>query len=110
MIKTIEEAKDRFADYDLTKVLRNDEPHDMIHEIADNDVDIYNSDLLDWVAKDNNFELVDEATEEFGTQGSIIDLIRGGQYKANETILWEAWEEVKKDKDFKHYGTEATND
>lgn len=65
---------------------------DVITEIADNDVDIYYSDLFEW-AKDN-WSCIDDACREFGMPDSkdtniIIKLIQQGQFYYNEQLLYE---------------------
>ena len=98
---TKEEAKELLKGFDLKEAIKNDEPHEIIHEIADNNVDIYTSDLLKWVGESENYQFVEDAISEFGfpnnTEGKpdFIKAIMQGQYKENEDILWQAWEEVK---------------
>ena len=65
---------------------------DVITEIADNDVDIYYSDLFEW-AKDN-WSYIDDACQEFGMPSCndtniIIKLIQQGQFYYNEQLLYE---------------------
>lgn len=61
---------------------------DCISELADNNVDIYNYDLLEWV-KDNS-EYVERAVAEFGIDSRNFDffgLLRQGQYLQIEEEL-----------------------
>ena len=54
---------------------------DIITEVCDNNVDIYNSDLWDW-AKDNEY-YIEQAINEFGIDSNNFDLMglfREGQY------------------------------
>lgn len=51
---------------------------DAITEYADQKIDIYNSDLLEWAK--NNFEYVNDAISEFGACDDIINQIQQGQY------------------------------
>lgn len=57
---------------------------DMITEVADSYVDIYNSDLLDWAK--NNYNYIEEALDELGTpqdnngKADFFQMIRQGQY------------------------------
>lgn len=54
---------------------------DIIHDIADNNVDIYTYDLLEWVK--NNYSYVEDYVKEFGIDSQnfdFIEIIRGGQY------------------------------
>lgn len=62
---------------------------DIIHDIADNNVDIYNYDLLEW-AKDN-YSYIEDYVKEFGIDSQnfdFIDIIRGGQYLYIEQTLY----------------------
>lgn len=75
---------------------------DDINEYADNQVDIYNGELLQWLCKDwRNLDAVEEATAELGapTQNGRLDLmqaIRQGQYLQYERELNENAEDIKK--------------
>lgn len=62
---------------------------DIIHDIADNNVDIYNYDLLEW-AKDN-YNYIEDYVKEFGIDSQNFDfigIIRGGQYLYIEQTLY----------------------
>lgn len=62
---------------------------DIIRDIADNNVDIYNYDLLEW-AKDN-YSYIEDYVKEFGIDSQnfdFIDIIRGGQYLYIEQTLY----------------------
>lgn len=64
----------------------------IIHDIADNNVDIYNYDLLEW-AKDN-YSYIEEAIDEFGVatdergRADFIRCIMQGQYLYIEQTLY----------------------
>lgn len=60
---------------------------DIITEIADNNVDIYNSDLLDWLK--NNYSIVEEANDMMGTPSGIIEQCQQGQFYQYEHDLYE---------------------
>lgn len=102
---TKEEAKEELQNYyatteELKEAIKNDEIQDAISEIANNNVDVYNADLLDWF-KDNYIK-VEDAIDEYGfpeTDGKpdIMQAIRQGQYKENEEILYEALEDIKEE-------------
>jgi hypothetical protein len=70
----------------LTDLILNDDPNGYIHEIADNNVDIYNYDLVKWVADDlNNAYIVNDAIKEYGADLNNFDLFKViaiGQYKS----------------------------
>ncbi len=100
---TKEEAKEELQNYysttkELKEAIKNDEIQDAISEIADNNIDIYNADLLQWFP--DNYDKVEEAIEEYGFpeldgKPDMIKAIMQGQYKENEEVLNEALEEIK---------------
>lgn len=66
-----------------------------ITEEADQNVDWYNSNLAEWLAK--NYHYVNEAVKEFGIDEKSFDIwgvIRQGQYYSNEQELYEQTEEI----------------
>lgn len=68
---------------------------DCISEIADNNVDIYNYDLLEWV-KDNS-EYVERAVAEFGVDSRNFDffgLLQQGQYMQIEYELYNNLDDI----------------
>lgn len=67
---------------------------DVFSEIANNNVDIYTSDLFDWGK--NNMYYIDEATKEFGDPHDILKQIQQGQYYAYEQELYENKDDVLK--------------
>lgn len=66
---------------------------DMINEVADSFVDIYNSDLLDWAK--NNYEYIEEALDEFGTptdsngRADFFQIIRQGEYLYYDRLFYD---------------------
>lgn len=66
---------------------------DMISEVADNFVDIYNSDLLDWAK--NNYEYIEEAQDEFGTpkdsndNADFFKMISQGEFLYYERLFYD---------------------
>lgn len=82
LMKNLElgEFGDNFCDYDKGYVC------DIITEIADNNIDIYTIDLIDW-AKDNVAN-INDAMIEFGTPNNFLQIIQQGQYYANERKLY----------------------
>lgn len=67
---------------------------DIITEIADNNVDIYNNDLMEW-AKGNTY-YIDRAVDELGRPDTIEDEIRQGQYIAYQEDLYNNLEDILK--------------
>lgn len=86
------------SEYELLEAYENDEPHDIISEIADSYVDIYNYDLLKWLP--DNYSIFEDSIGEFGfstNDEGKPDLIRSimvAQYYQNEQDLWETWNEI----------------
>ena len=75
---------------------------DAISERADNNVDVYNYDLIEW-AKSHIAE-IDEAAEELGKPDSFIGYIQQGQFlyyehlmydELDNGILWACYEAAK---------------
>lgn len=84
---------DRLVDYDSGYVC------DVISEIADNNVDIYNYDLLEWAK--NNYSYIEEAIDQFGfpQENGRADFFRAimqGQYLAYEQELYENLKDILK--------------
>lgn len=102
---TKEEAKEELQNYystteELKEAIKNDEIQDAISEIADNNIDVYNADLLDWF-KDNYYK-VEDAIEEYGFpeldgKPDMMGAIRQGQYKENEEALFQALEDIREE-------------
>ena len=68
---------------------------DCISELADNNVDIYYYDLLEWVR--NNSEYVERAVAEFGIDSRNFDffgLLRQGQYLQIEEELYNNLDDI----------------
>lgn len=83
-----------FVDYDNGYIC------DIISEIADNNVDVYNYDLLNWVK--DNYSYIEEALDELGTptddngKADFLGIIRQGQYYANECDIYDNLEDSLK--------------
>ena len=66
---------------------------DMINEVADSFVDIYNSDLLDWAK--NNYKYIEEALGEFGTptdsngNADFFKIINQGEYLYYNNLFYD---------------------
>ena len=60
---------------------------DVITEIADYNIDIYNSDLFDWAKY--NYSIIEEANDELGTPSDIIKQIQQGQFIQNERDIYD---------------------
>jgi len=104
MIEDIKEAKEQLIDYfggekELKEATEN-EISDAITELADSNCDLYTQDVLEWVAKDDNYFKVEEALDEFGSahdtdgKADFIKTIQQGQYLVNRELLDEARQEL----------------
>lgn len=67
---------------------------DVFSEIADSNIDIYVSDLFDWGK--SNFEYINEASQEFGSNPDIIKQIQQGQFLCYEQELYNNQSDVLK--------------
>ena len=77
---------DSIVDYDNGYIC------DIISEIADNNVDIYTSDLLDWLRY--NYSIVEDANREFGTPDDIIKQCQQGQYYKYNNDLYDVMDDM----------------
>ena len=80
----------------LVDALKTDEPHDVIHEIADSCVPIYNADLLQIACDD--FEIATAEPESgpaFDGTPTPLNIIAANVYEAIEAHLWEKWNTFK---------------
>lgn len=67
---------------------------DQFHDIADNNVDIYYSGLLDWISENRGeaVEYIEESVAEFGIDSKNFDfwkLLQSGQYLMYERQLYD---------------------
>lgn len=73
---------------------------DIITEIADNNVDIYNNDLMEWAK--GNTSYIEDALREFGTpedsngHPDFMRIIMQGQYYMHEQDLYNNLEDILK--------------
>lgn len=95
-MKKIEELKNEvsknfesYEEYIAEYYNHENDIDEIIRDIADNNVDIYTSDLMDWVK--DNYNYVEDYIKEFGIDSSNFDFIgavRGGQYLYIEQTLY----------------------
>lgn len=67
---------------------------DIITDIADNNIDIYTADLLNWIP--DNYEYIEEANQEFGVPDDFLKQVQQGQYYYNERNIYEHLEDILK--------------
>ena len=95
-LDSFKEALDYMDAGDIDTMVRRDEPHDTISEAADSNVPIYNGDLLDLAAGDNNLAyVVPELGPAFDGSPTPINIIAANVYEAIEAHLWEWWQANK---------------
>ena len=108
VLKSVEEAKQALKGYfgdgdQLNRAVyySTEELENTITEIADDEIDVYNDVLLEWAKVPKNQYDIDEYKTQLGeidleADGSkiVFDLIRGGQYYHNFTLLNEAVSEL----------------
>lgn len=95
-MKKIEELKNEvsknfesYEDYITEYYNHENDIDEIIRDIADNNVDIYTSDLMDWVKY--NYNYVEDYIKGFGMDSNNFDFIgavRGGQYLYIEQTLY----------------------
>lgn len=77
---------DSIVDYDNGYIC------DIITEIADNNIDIYTSDLLDWLRY--NYNIVEDANRELGTPDDIIEQCQQGQFYKYSNDLYDVIDDM----------------
>lgn len=88
--KELEKQFESYEEYITEYYNYQDDIYDIIHDMADNNVDIYTYDLMEWVK--GNYTYVEDYIREFGIDSSNFDFIgavRGGQYLYIEEKLLE---------------------
>jgi len=97
MIDTIEGAKQDLRDWAKDNPDET-EPHDIIHELADNAVPVYNSDIMDWAAEDLDLALdTPELGPAFDGSPTPINIIAANIFEYIESELWEEWKSIEKE-------------
>ncbi len=79
--KELEKQFESYEEYITEYYKHQDDIYDIMHDISDNNVDIYTYDLMEWVK--DNYTYVEDYIKEFGIDSSNFDFIgaiRGGQY------------------------------
>ena len=89
----IAQGADSLSEYDEA-----DDAREAVHEIADGMVDVYNSDILRWLADHQmNAYLCDEAAEEYGADHDTIKRAQLGQYLGATRVLYEMIEAIQEE-------------
>lgn len=102
--ETDEDSAYRLIVHALDYMIENEgASEDDSSSFADGSVDIYNSDLTTWLAKNtNNIQLVDDALSELGSSGGIIQAIRHAQYMHADSVFTRVYsliEELNNDQE-----------
>lgn len=101
MLNVKERIKELENKYELDEILycfadySNGYICDIITEVCDNNVDIYNNDLWEW-AKDNEY-YIEQAINEFGIDSNNFDLMqlfRQGQYYYYQEICYKNLDDI----------------
>lgn len=90
------ELRDRWTNYPDEFGARRDEPHDVIHEIADGTVPVYPSDLLALACED--VALATDSPElgpAFDGEPTPVNIIAANVFEAIETALWSEWNSLR---------------
>lgn len=98
MIETVKEAKETLLD-----VLDGNETESMVDEFilesAGQEADYMSDDLINWLKDPGNRYWVDEALSSYhGVKADLMQIIQQGQVLKAETLLREAWEEIKEER------------
>lgn len=88
LLKEIEK-ENKFLKVDITSFRGYSDNYicDIVSELADSKVDIYNSDLLEWTK--DNYSYIDEAVAELGHGKDFINDIQIGQYYYNNNEIYD---------------------
>jgi len=92
----LDELRDRWTHYRDEFGPRADEPHDVIHEIADGAVPVYTSDLLALACEDNG--LATDAPElgpAFDGSPTPVNIIAANLFESIEAALWNEWSVIE---------------
>jgi hypothetical protein len=89
------ELRDRWNNYPDEFGPRGDEPHDVVHEIADSSVPVYTADLLALACQNNGLATdTPELGPAFDGSPTPINIIAANVFEAIEGALWAAWSEI----------------
>src|SRR4051794_33982168 len=92
------ELGDRWTNYRDDFGAKDDEPNDVIHEIADGSVPVYTSDLLRLAAESNELATVTpELGPAFDGSPTPVNIIAANVFEAIEVVLWEEWRKLETD-------------
>ena len=73
-----------------------DEPHDVIHEIADGSVPIYAYDIIQAAAEDVRLATAEpEIGPAFDGTPTPTNIIAANIFEAIEAALWDEWEDIQ---------------
>lgn len=92
--ETIKEIKERVNHTFADSIVDYNDGYicDIISEIADNNIDIYTYDLLDWLRY--NYDVVEDTNREFGTPDDIIKQCQQGQYYKYSNDLYDVIDDM----------------
>ena len=82
---TIDELQDRLKEEEINVLEEGWETHDIVSEVADNNIPIYTYDLLQYAS--NNFNLI-EPNDLAGDNPDVIKIIQANMYDILHTELY----------------------
>lgn len=90
------ELRERWANYRDEFGPRADEPHDVIHELADSCVPVYTSDLLALANEDNGLATDEpEISPAFDGSPTPTNIIAANVFERIEAALWDEWSKIE---------------
>ena len=96
LANAVHELRDRWTHYRDEFGPRADEPHDVIHEIADGAVPVYTSDLLALACEDNALATdTPELGPAFDGSPTPVNIIAANVFEAIEAALWNEWSAIE---------------
>jgi len=96
LVDATAELRERWKSYRDDFGPRNDEPHDVIQEIADAAVPVYTSDLLRLAAESNDLATATpEVGPAFDGAPTPVNIIAANVFEAIEVGLWEEWQRIE---------------
>ncbi len=91
------ELRERFNDF--PGEFDGGEPHDVIHEIADSSVPVYNVELVELAGIPEVGHHETELPPAFDGTPTIINVAATAVFELLEAALWDEWREIEAEKD-----------
>ena len=94
-----EEFRSEIRDIKSDSGIKDYEPYDLIHDIADNNVPVMTSDLLRYAINHIDFAICQPEILAFDGNPTAINAIAGNMYELLCDILSDEWESIKENTD-----------